>query len=212
MLIFRIANKEDLKAVEDIYTNSFMDYDFYKVMQPDEKKRRTFIHSLQTIEIRTNFERGQLFVGDDDGEVVFAMTVHFPYVNQPRMKDYLFEGGLEALLECGPGKILDWFKMYEECEKPLSSIQDPMFYLEQVAVKEGKQGKGYGGIALNKCLIPLVKLYGGGTICFITNSDSNVRFYTRNGFECFHEGTYTYENSTIGNWCFKKAVAPDPVG
>ena len=209
MLKFRIARKEDLAEVEEIYTQSFMNYDFYKVVEADEKKREVFIRALQHIEIATNFKRGQLFVGEDEGQVVMAMSVHFPGVEQPDLLDYLLNGGVGAILGSGPDTLMSWYEMYQECEKPLKDIEEPMFYLEQLAIKSGIQGKGYGGQALQNGLIPLVEAYGGGTIAFITNSQSNVRFYTHNGFECFYEGECSYKGTKLGNWCFRREVVVD---
>lgn len=207
MLIFREAKEEDLKSVADIYTDSFLDYDFFKIMEPNPERLEPFVKSIQTLGLKSDFRRRQVFVGEDDGQIVVAMSVQLPNVKQPGIWEFICDGALGACFRCGFGKIVGWLNMYRECDKPLEDLPRPMYYLETLAVKKGIQGKGYGGKSLHDFLIPFVQKRGGGTISFITNSESNVCFYEKNGFTCFREGMYEKGNIHIKNWCFRYDVS-----
>lgn len=206
MFTFREAKHDDLKTIADIYTDSFLDYDFFKVIEPDVSKREPFVRSIQTLGLKSDFRRHQVFVGEDDGQIVAAMSVQFPDVKQSGIWEFICNGALISCFRSGFGKIIGWLNMYRECDKPLEELPRPMYYLETLAVKKGIQGKGYDGRLLHDFLIPFVKERGGGTISFITNSESNVRFYEKNGFKCFHEGMYENGNIRIKNWCFRYDV------
>lgn len=206
MLIFREAKKADLKSVADIYTESFLDYDFFKIIEPNTEKLEPFVRSIQTLGLKSDLRRHQVFVGEDEGQIVVAMSVQLPKVEQPSILEFICDGALVSCFHCGFKKIIGWLNMYKECDKPLEVLPKPMYYLETLAVKKESQGKGYGGKALHDFLIPFVQKRGCGTISFITNSESNVRFYEKNGFTCFYEGMYEKQNIHIKNWCFRYDV------
>ncbi|MBQ7577495.1 MAG: hypothetical protein IJT21_04400 [Synergistaceae bacterium] len=207
MLTFRQALESEKKIIEDILTLPFMDYPFFKIFEPDTVKREKFIRSLQSIEINTNLKRGQLFAGiDENGKIVLAATFHNPNIKQAGNFEYLCEGYFSAMIKCGFSKILSWAKMYDFCRKPLETLPKPLYYFENLTVRTDSQGKGCGGQFIKNFLLPYVKQNGGGTIAFITNSESNVKFYTNKGFQCFNYDTYSYKNIKLENWCFKMEV------
>lgn len=53
---------------------------------------------------------------------------------------------------------------------------------------------------------PHVKESGGRTLCLFTNSESNCRFYEKNGFTLFDEKRFEYGGKSIGSWSYRREV------
>ncbi len=206
MLTYRNANNKDLKEINKIFTEAFLDYEMFTAFEPDRKRRRVLVQHMQTLGIMTDIRRRQLFVAEDEGRIVAVTSIHFPDIKQAGVFDYIKEGALSALIRCGVRKTLGWFEMYSACVKPCGTVEKPVFYVEDLAVRPGCQGKGYGSRVIQELLIPVVRKKGGGTLTLITNNEKNAAFYEKNGFICFSKGRYKKGRIDIGNWCFKMRV------
>ena len=48
--------------------------------------------------------------------------------------------------------------------------------------------------------------HGGKTMVLFTNNRENLSFYTKRGYELFHEYEITHNGQTMGNWSLKKSL------
>ena len=51
-----------------------------------------------------------------------------------------------------------------------------------------------------------VRQHGGKTMVLFTNNRDNLSFYTKRGYEVFHEYEITHNGQTMGSWSLKKSL------
>ena len=51
-----------------------------------------------------------------------------------------------------------------------------------------------------------VRQHGGKTMVLFTNNRENLSFYTKRGYEVFHEYEIGHNCQTMGNWSLKKSL------
>ena len=51
-----------------------------------------------------------------------------------------------------------------------------------------------------------VRERGGKQLTLFTNSEKNISFYTKCGFETFHKCDIAHDGKTMGSWSVKKSV------
>ena len=51
-----------------------------------------------------------------------------------------------------------------------------------------------------------IRQHGGKTMVLFTNNRENLGFYTKRGYEVFHEYEITHSGQTMGNWSLKKTL------
>ena len=61
---------------------------------------------------------------------------------------------------------------------------------------------------MQESILPYVRVQGGKSLCLFTNSEINRQFYQKNGFEEFHEQSFTYKGRTIGSWSYSYRIDP----
>lgn len=209
MLTFRAARKEEQKEICELFTDAYMDYDFFIPLENNLDWRWKFIYEVHMLSIKTNIKRRQLFVGEDDGQIIMGFIFQDPEKKQPGFLDYLFAGAVPAIIRSGLSKMLLWNSMDEQSEKPIKLLmknEPHIYYLQDLAVRKDSQKKGYGSRVFKDFLIPYIKNKGGSTLALITNSKKNYNFYCRRGFTCFASSQFMCRNTAIDNWCFRMEI------
>lgn len=102
--------------------------------------------------------------------------------------------------------VLRFFKFLGDAEKSCKSLNKPVWYLESLAVDNLYQGQSLGSKMINDCLIHCIASHGGEEVALITNSEINLKFYTKNGFKEFNNTTIYFKNSGISNWSYYKKL------
>lgn len=208
MLTYRVAEEKDLKEICELCADAFMEYDFYRPFVQDPKKRRRFIYELHVHCFKAEIKRRQAVVGEDDGEIITAFSLHDPGRDQAGFSEYLTSGAAGMLLRYGYTP-LSWFSMYDKCVAPADKFNNSnpdVYYVEILAVRPDMQRKGIGTKDIHEYMIPYVRSKGGGYLSLITNSVGNTKFYESNGFTCFDHIKVPAAKTEIGNWCFSMKV------
>ncbi len=208
MLTYRVAEEKDLKEICELCADAFMEYDFYRPFVHDPKKRRRFIYELHVHCFKAEIKRLQAVVGEDDGEIITAFSLHDPGRDQAGFSEYLTSGAAGMLLRYGYTP-LSWFSMYDKCVAPADKFNNrnpDVYYVEILAVRPDMQRKGIGTKDIHEYMIPYVRSKGGGYLSLITNSVGNTKFYESNGFTCFDHIKVPAAKTEIGNWCFSMKV------
>ena len=189
MLTYRIAEDKDLKPISTLCADAFLNYAFYTPFVKDQGKRK------------------QAVVGEEDGEIITAFSLHEPGRKQAGFTEYLASGiGMVFRYGTIPFK---WFDMYDKCIAPAERFnkENPnVYYIEILAVRPDKQRHGIGSKDIHEYMVPYVKGKGGGILSLITNSVENTKFYESNGFKCFDHMNVPAAGTEIGNWCFSMDV------
>ena len=208
MLTYRVAEEKDLKEICELCADAFMDYDFYRPFVTDPKKRRKFIYELHVHCFTAEIKRKQAVVGEDEGEIITAFSLHDPGTNQAGFGEYISSGAAGMILRYGYTP-LSWFSMYDKCVAPADRFiksNPDVYYVEILAVRPDRQRQGIGTKDIHEYMIPYVISKGGGYLSLITNSVENTMFYESNGFSCFDHSKVPAAKTEIGNWCFSMKV------
>jgi GNAT superfamily N-acetyltransferase len=208
MLTYRTAEDRDLKTICELCADAFMEYDFYRPFVADPKKRWKFIYELHVHCFKAEIKRKQAVVGEDEGEIITAFSLHEPGRTQAGFGEYVSSGALGMLLRYG-FVPLSWFSMYDKCVAPalkFNNSNHDVYYIEILAVRPDKQRQGIGTRDIHEYMIPYVRSKGGGHLSLITNSVGNTMFYESNGFKCFDKMKVPAAKTEIGNWCFSQKV------
>ena len=210
MLTYRVADDKDLKTICTLCADAFMDYDFYKPFVEDPKKRWKFIYDLHVQCFKAEIKRKQAVVGEEDGEIITAFSIHDPGRKQAGFSEYLVSG-IGMLFHYGTTP-LSWFSMYDKCIAPADRFikENPeVYYLEILAVRPDRQRHGIGTKDIQEYMVPYIRAKGGGILSLITNSVENTLFYGSNGFTCFDHMQVPAAGKEIGNWCLSMNVEAD---
>ena len=207
MLTYRIAEDKDLKTISTLCADAFLNYAFYTPFVKDQETRRRFLYDVYVQCFRAEIKRKQAVVGEEDGEIITAFSLHEPGRKQAGFTDYLASGiGMVFRYGTIPFK---WFDMYDKCIAPAERFnkENPnVYYIEILAVRPDKQRHGIGSKDIHEYMVPYVKGKGGGILSLITNSVENTKFYESNGFKCFDHMNVPAAGTEIGNWCFSMDV------
>ena len=207
MLIYRIAEDKDPKTISTLCADAFMEYDFYRPFVEEPEKRWRFIYDLHVQCLKAEIKRKQAVVGEEDGEIITAFSIHDPGRKQAGFSEYLATGiGMVFHYGITPFK---WFDMYDKCVAPADRFikeNTDVYYIEILAVRPDRQRHGIGTRDIQEYMVPYVKEKGGGMLSLITNSVENTMFYESNGFKCFDYMKVPAAKTEIGNWCFSMTV------
>lgn len=99
----------------------------------------------------------------------------------------------------GIARILNFFTFSEEAGKDAGRESPAGWYLEMLVAEGSMKGAGLGSKMINDVVVPYVSRHGGKNIALITNTESNCRFYGKNGFMIFLERTLEMKGRRIRN-------------
>lgn len=98
--------------------------------------------------------------------------------------------------------------MDAEAGRPCHEYQETgpvIWYASSLTVAPFEQGTGIGTKFL-QFWEEYVWMHGGREIVFFTNSEKNLAFYKKRGYEVFLERVFEHDGKTMGNWSLRKAV------
>lgn len=210
MITYREAKKNELNKIVELLTQSFFNYDYYKMYVQNEKRRFHFVRIIQELCVKTSFEKGYIIlVGIIDNIIVSVAILIPPNARKISVWDYVFSGGIKLLFCGGIRNSFGFLGMLEEGNSVCHKEYPNSWYLEPFAVSNTFQGQGIGSKMLNDCIKPYISKHGGGLFTFITNSEKNRVFYKKNGFTEFHGSEIHRNNKVLGNWSFKLPIDPE---
>ena len=96
--------------------------------------------------------------------------------------------------------------MDENASKPCHDFQKSgpdIWYLSMLEVDPSAQGQGVGSQFLTY-MEEYVRERGGKQLALFTNSRENLSFYSKRGYEVFHECEIEHDGKKIGSWSMKK--------
>ncbi len=96
----------------------------------------------------------------------------------------------------------------EEAGTPCHDYQKnnpDVWYLSMIEVDPQFHSQGIGTEFLSY-LEDYVRQHGGKTMVLFTNNRENLSFYTKRGYEVFHEYEITHNGQTMGNWSLRKSL------
>jgi len=206
MLTFETLCERDIDRFVELQANAFMDYEFFSRYVPNERRRRRFLTSLFTTDVRVNWGTQHFLAArDESGNIVAVAALREPGYVRPSNRSYLKAGVWRSILAGGYRTMKAWLKMEDEEIVPCQELTDDWF-VNLLAVDANSKGQGLGTKMLKECVIPYVKEHGGSHLCLFTNAEINRRFYEKNGFTEFDERFFEHDGHAIGSWSYRQAL------
>lgn len=196
-------NRSEIRECAEVASQAFLDYEYFTNYFPCEAERLDFLRKVITPEYRTNFGVSHYLVCKEDDRIVAVADLHAPDYRKPGDLRYMLHGWWRVLLIRPAEPVNAWLQMDAAAGEFCHQQQDAtMWYLSSLTVHPDYQGRGVGTRMLRECIMPYIREHGGTRMCFFTNSEKNLRFYTGLGFEVRDTRTFTYRSHTLGSWSF----------
>ena len=207
-MVYREAQKSDLKAIAELMSESFSRYSYFDVYVADKDKRLKFMRAIQEMHTKLSFKNEKILVGVQNDKIVAVAILKAPNSPEGSILDYILAGGLNVIFTGGISSAFGLLGMTEEASVECHKQYPNAWYLTTLAVCSSCQGQGLGGKMINECIKPYILSQGGDMCTLITHSEENDRFYIKNGFVKFHSKLIRRNGKEITNWSYKAKINP----
>ena len=207
-LVFGLLKRQEIRQAAELATRAFDEYEYFTNWFPEKEERNRVQLSVITHEYRTNFSRVHQLAARMDGKIVATAQLNAPDYKKPSDLSYVLHGWLNVYKAGGRKRIDDWLAMDTEAGKPCHAYQKTgpdIWYASSLTVDPTVQGIGLGTKFI-EYWEDYVRERGGKQIVFFTNSQNNLNFYLKRGYEVFDEREIEYNGHKMGSWSLKKAL------
>lgn len=206
-MIFTSMQRSEIRECAEVAAQAFFDYEYFTNYFPNDAERIDFLRKVITSEYRTNFGKADYLVGKEDGKIVAVADLRSPNYKKPSDLSYMLHGWLKVVMIRPSEPVNAWLKMDAEAGEFCHQQQDEtMWYLSSLTIHPDYQGKGIGTKMLTDGIMPYMREHGATRMCFFTNSEKNLKFYTGLGFEVKDKRDFTYNGHTMGSWSFVREL------
>lgn len=127
----------------------------------------------------------------------------------PSVLSYVLHGWLNVYRAADKKKSVDdWIAMDAVAGEPCHDYQKTgpgIWYVSSLSVDPVMQGTGLGTKLLEYCE-NYIRERGGKQVVLFTNSQKNLNFYLKRGYELFDERVFEYNGHKMGSWSLKKVL------
>ena len=211
-IAFGPLKREEIRQAAELATRAFDDYEYFTNWFPEKEERNRVQLSIITHEYRTTFNRVHQLAARMDGKIVATAQLNAPDFKKPSDLSYILHGWMRVYKAGDRKRIDDWLAMDAAAGQPCHEYQKTgpgIWYASSLTVDPGVQGIGLGSRFL-EYWTDYVRERGGKEIVLFTNSQKNLDFYLKRGYEVFDEREIEYDGQRMGSWSLKKALtSPD---
>ena len=207
-LVFGLLKRQEIRQAAELATRAFDEYEYFTNWFPEKEERNRVQLSVITHEYRTNFSRVHQLAARMDGKIVATAQLNAPDYKKPSDLSYVLHGWLNVYKAGDRKRIDDWLAMDTEAGKPCHAYQKTgpdIWYASSLTVDPTVQGIGLGTKFI-EYWENYIRERGGRQIVFFTNSQKNLNFYLKRGYEVFDEREIEYNGHKMGSWSLKKAL------
>jgi GNAT superfamily N-acetyltransferase len=143
-----------------------------------------------------------------DGKIVATAELNAPDYKDPSVLSYLLHGWLKVYKTADKKRIDDWIAMDEAAGQPCHEYQKTgpdIWYVSSLTVDPSMQGIGLGTKFVDYYENYILEC-GGKQVVLVTNSQKNLNFYLKCGYELFDEREFVYNGNRMGSWSLKKVL------
>lgn len=208
MLQYEKLKKEEIKEASELAARAFFDYIYITIFFPGVKERQRGLARFHAINRKGNFKGGHMLTARLDGRMVAEASLEPPGYKQPSVLKFILSGYLKMYFLANWKRLHAFLAKDEEAGTPCHDYQKnnpDVWYLSMIEVDPQFHGQGIGTQFLSY-LEDYVRQRGGKTMVLFTNNRENLSFYTKRGYEVFHEYEITHNGQTMGNWSLKKTL------
>lgn len=201
----------EIRQAAELAARAFDDYEYFTNWFPVKEERNRVQFAILWREFKTNFHASQYLVGRVSGKVVAVAQLNPPEYRKPCDLQYILNGWLKVYREGDRRTIDSWLKMDSDAGIPCHEYQKNglgIWYASSLTVDPSVQGTGIGTQFL-QYWETYIREQGGREIVFFTNSEKNIAFYRKRGFEVFDYRLIEYGGKTMGSWSVKKKLTEE---
>lgn len=205
---FGLQTFEELDEAAAVMTRAYQDYDYITLYFTDTEERRNGLLVFMKCVLRTIFGKANLLAAHQDGKLVAQATLEQPGFEKPSALQYIMHGFWRVFFTVNWKRMNGFLTMDEGAGKPCHDYQKSgpdIWYLSMLEVDPPAQGQGVGTQFL-AYMEDYVRQRGGKQLALFTNSEENLAFYTKRGYEVFHECEIEHDGRKIGSWSMKKKL------
>ena len=207
-LAFGRMKHGEIRQAAELATRAFDDYEYFTNWFPDKEERNRIQFAIIWREYKTNFGPAKYLVARQDGQLVAVAQLNPPTYRKPSDFRYVLHGWLKVYREGDRRRIDEWLKMDSYAGIPCHEYQKTgpgIWYASSLTVDPSVQGTGIGTkfIAYWE---QFIREQGGSELVFFTNSEKNIAFYRKLGYEVFDYRAIEHDGKTMGSWSVKKIL------
>jgi len=206
---FGMLKLEELEESVELAVRAYEYYEYFTSYFPDLEERRKATRSMMLRAMRTNFGKTHFLTAKIDGKMVAVAQLDDPHYKRPSVLQFLIHGWLMVYWGVKAKHVNDWLAMDAIANKPCHDFQKSgtdIWYASSVTVDPSVQGKGIGSKFIG-FWEDYIRERGGKQLTLFTNSERNLAFYKKNGFEVFDERDVVIRDGMkMKSWSVKKAL------
>jgi len=202
-----LKRKEICQAAE-LATRAFDDYEYFTNWFPEKEERNRVQYAIISHEYKTNFNRVHQLAARMGGRIVATAQINPPDYKRASDFSYVIHGWLNIYKAGDRKRIDDWLAMDTAAGQPCHDYQKTgsgIWYVSSLTVDPTVQGIGLGTKFI-EYFERFVKEKGGKQMVFFTNSQKNLDFYLKRGYEVFDGREFEYNDHKMGSWSLKKEL------
>ena len=207
-LEFGHLGRNELRQAAELAARSFSDYEYFTNWFPDKEERARMEIAIIWCSYKTNFSRVHQLSAKLDGKIVGTAELNAPDYKDPSVLSYILHGWLNVYKAAGFKRVNDWIAMDAAASKPCHDYQKTgpdIWYVSSLTVDPSMQGIGLGA-KLMDYYENYIRERGGKQVVLVTNSQKNLNFYLKRGYELFDEREFEYNGKKMGSWSLKKVL------
>lgn len=206
--VFTPMQRGEIREAAQVAARAFHSYEYFTNWFPDPDERFRITFAILWREFKTNFRASRYLVGKQDGKIVCVAQLNPPSYRKPSDLRYILSGWLNVYREGDRAVIDSWLKMDADAGIPCHEYQKTgpgIWYASSLTVEPSVQGTGVGSRFI-EFWEEYIRKNGGRELVFFTNSEKNIAFYQKRGFEVFDYRTIEYNGTVMGSWSVKKVL------
>ena len=207
-LEFGTLKRKELRQAAELAARAFSDYEYFTNWFPEKEERAKVENAIIWCSYKTNFNRAPQLYAKLDGKIVATAELNAPDFKEPSVLSYILHGWLNVYKIGGIKRVNDWIAMDAAASQPCHDYQKTgpdIWYLSSISTDPSMQGIGLG-TKLMDYYENYIRERGGKQIVLVTNSQKNMNFYLKRGYELFDEREIEYNGNKMGSWSLKKVL------
>ena len=205
---FTPLKRSEISQAAELAARAFDDYEYFTNWFPEKEERNRVQLSIIKHEYKTNFSKAHHLAVKMDGKIAATAQLNAPDYKKPSDLSYVLHGWLNVYKAGDRKRIDDWLAMDAAAGQPCHEYQKTgpgIWYASSLTVDPTVQGIGLG-TKLIAYWENYVREHGGKQVVFFTNSQKNLNYYLKRGYEVFDEREIEYNGHKMGSWSLKKVL------
>jgi len=207
-LDFSNLKRNEIKEAAALAARSFDSYAYFTNWFPEDAERHRVLDTMMYSVFSTNYRLTHYLKASADGTMAAVAQLDPPSYHKPSDLRYFLHRWMRVYKGNDRRTLDDWLSMDEAAGQPCHDFQKTgpgIWYGSLLTVDPIFQGSGIGTRFLAHWEDYVRRQQGRGLVLF-TNSQKNLEFYLKNGYQVFDECQIRYNGNVMGSWSLSKSL------